>query len=62
MGNDGDNTTIEGIEADAFEVIRGGEARAQMIALNRDDPAAVDERFLGLKPAREEAAKDHSAP
>ena len=52
---------IEGIEADAFEVIRGGETRAKMIALNRDDPAAVDERFLGLKPALEDAVKDHSA-
>ena len=29
---------VEGIETDAFEVIRGGEARAQMIALNRDNP------------------------
>lgn len=52
---------VEGIETKAFEVIRGGEARAQMIALNRDDPAAVDERFLGLKPALEDAVKDHSA-
>lgn len=52
---------IEGIEAGVFEVIRGGETRAKMIALNRDDPAAVDERFLGLKPALEEAVKDHSA-
>lgn len=52
---------VDGIEVEAFEVIRGGEARAQMIALNRDDPAAVDERFLGLKPALEEAVKDHSA-
>jgi NAD(P)-dependent dehydrogenase (short-subunit alcohol dehydrogenase family) len=50
-----------GIETGAFEVIRGGETRAQMIALNREDPAAVDERFLGLKPALEEAVKDHSA-
>jgi uncharacterized oxidoreductase len=52
---------LEGIEANAFEVIRGGEARTQMIALNRDDPAAIDERFLSLKPALEEAVKDHSA-
>jgi short-subunit dehydrogenase len=52
---------LEGIEASAFEVIRGGEARVQMIALNRDDPAAIDERFLRLKPALEEAVKDHSA-
>ncbi len=52
---------VEGIETGAFEVLRGGEARAQMIALNRENPAAVDERFLGLKPALEEAVKDHSA-
>jgi short-subunit dehydrogenase len=52
---------VEGIQANAREVIRGGEARAQMIALNRNDPAAVDARFLTLKPALEEAVKDHSA-
>jgi uncharacterized oxidoreductase len=52
---------IDGIEANAFEVIRGGEARTQMIAINRDNPAAIDERFLGLKPALEDAVKDHSA-
>ncbi len=52
---------VGGIEANAFEVVRGGEARAQMIALNRDNPAAVDERFLALKPTLEEAVKDHSA-
>jgi short-subunit dehydrogenase len=53
--------TIAGIEEDAFEVIRGGEARAKMIALNRDDPAALDKRFLDLKPALSEAVRDHSA-
>ncbi len=52
---------VEGVETGAYDVIRGGEARAKMIAHNRDDPAAVDERFLGLKPALEEAVKDHSA-
>jgi short-subunit dehydrogenase len=52
---------IEGIEQDAFEVIRGGEARAKMIALNREDPAALDKRFLDLKPALAEAVRDHSA-
>ena len=55
------NADVDGIETDAFEVIRGGAARAQMIALNRDDPAAVDERMLAMKPALEEAVKDHSA-
>jgi uncharacterized oxidoreductase len=52
---------LEGIEANTFEVIRGGEARTQMIAQNRDDPAAIDERFLSLKPALEDAVEDHSA-
>lgn len=52
---------VAGIESEAFEVIRGGDTRAQMIALNRENPAAIDERFLGLKPALEDAIKDHSA-
>src|SRR5271168_4905818 len=52
---------IEGIEHDAFEVIRGGETRAKMIALNREDPAALDKRFLDLKPVLAEAVRDHSA-
>jgi uncharacterized oxidoreductase len=55
------DATIEGIETEAFEVIRGGETRAQMIALNRDNPAAIDERMLAMKSALEEAVKDHSA-
>jgi len=55
------DATIEGIEADALEVIRGGEARAQMIALNRENPAAIDERMLAMKATLEEAVKDHSA-
>ena len=52
---------IDGIETDALEVIRGGEARAKMIAANRDNPAAVDERFLTIKSALEEAVSGHSA-
>jgi hypothetical protein len=55
------DAVIAGIEEDAFEVIRGGEARAKMIALNRQDPAALDKRFLDLKPALSEAVRDHSA-
>jgi short-subunit dehydrogenase len=55
------HAVVEGMETNAFDVIRGEEARAQMIALNRENPAAVDERFLGLKPALEPAVKDHSA-
>ena len=52
---------IAGIQADAFEVVRGGEARDKMIALNRQDPAALDQRFFAIKPALREAVKDHSA-
>ncbi|TXH85571.1 MAG: SDR family NAD(P)-dependent oxidoreductase [Rhizobium sp.] len=52
---------ISGIEADAFDVIRGGETRAKMIATNRENPASLDERFLTLKPALEEAVSGHSA-
>ncbi|MBR0664676.1 SDR family oxidoreductase [Roseomonas hellenica] len=52
---------VAAIEAGDREVIRGGEARAKMIAMNRDDPAAIDRRFLELKPALLEAVRDHSA-
>ncbi|WP_168879318.1 SDR family NAD(P)-dependent oxidoreductase [Rhizobium sp. P28RR-XV] len=52
---------IDGIEANVFEVIRGGEARAKMIAANRDYPATIDERFMTMKPALEEAVSDHFA-
>ncbi|WGF87841.1 SDR family NAD(P)-dependent oxidoreductase [Marinivivus vitaminiproducens] len=52
---------VEGMEAGSFEVVRGGEARAKMIALNRDDPSAVDDRFLGMKSDLEEAVRDHAA-
>lgn len=52
---------VAGIEGDVLEVVRGGEAGARMIALNRDDPAAVDQRFAGLKAALAEAVRDHSA-
>lgn len=55
------DATIEGIETGAFEVIRAGEPRAQMIALNRDNPAAIDERMLAMKPALDEAVKDYTA-
>ncbi len=52
---------VEGIERDALEVIRGGEARAKMIAFNRENPRALDERFASLKPRLLEAVKDHRA-
>jgi uncharacterized oxidoreductase len=55
------DSIVAGLESNARAVIRGGEARAKMIELNRNDPAAVDRRFLDLKPALEEAVRDHAA-
>jgi uncharacterized oxidoreductase len=52
---------VDGIRKGSFEVIRGGEARAKMIALNRDDPAALDSRFGGIKSQLAEAVRDHTA-
>lgn len=53
--------TIDGMKSDSFEVLRGGEARSQAIMLNRDDPAALDERMRASKRALEDAVRDHSA-
>jgi uncharacterized oxidoreductase len=52
---------VEGIEKGKIEVMRGGEVRMKMVALNRQDPAAVDEKFMSLKPALEAAVRDHKA-
>ena len=52
---------VAGIEADALGVLRGGETREKMIELNRRDPAALDQRFLQLKPALGDAVRDHTA-
>jgi EamA-like transporter family protein len=35
--------------------------RSKMIALNREDPAALDRRFVDMKPALAEAVRDDSA-
>lgn len=52
---------VDGMETGVFEVVRGGEARQAMLALNREDPAAMDARFLDMKPRLEAAVCDHSA-
>lgn len=52
---------VAGMEAGAVSVIRGGEARLAMLALNRSDPEAIDARMLALKPALEAAVQDHAA-
>src|SRR3546814_16657281 len=53
---------VDGIAPDAFEVIRGGETRAKMIATHRQNPPAPDARILGPKPAPAEALRGPSAP
>jgi uncharacterized oxidoreductase len=52
---------VQGVETNALEVIRGGEAREKMIVLNREDPEALDRRFAEMKPALAAAVRDHSA-
>ena len=52
---------VQGVETNALEVIRGGEAREKMIVLNREDPAALDRRFAEMKPALAAAVREHSA-
>lgn len=52
---------VAGMEADAVSVVRGGEARDALVALNRSDPEAIDARMLAMKPSLEDAVKDHTA-
>jgi short-subunit dehydrogenase len=52
---------VAGIEANALRVVRGQETRAELLRLNADDPAAVDARFMSMKPELEVAVRDHRA-
>lgn len=52
---------IAAIENNDLEVIRGGEARQKMLALNRQDPKAVDKKLAETKSGLEQAVQDHSA-
>ena len=53
--------TIVGITDGSLTVIRGGETRAQMMALNRSNPEAVDQLLNGRKPELEQAVTGHSS-
>jgi len=53
--------TVAGMVDGSLTVVRGGKARASMIALNRDNPAAVDEALAARKPALEQAVASHSS-
>jgi uncharacterized oxidoreductase len=52
---------VEGMTSRQIEVFRGGEAARQMVALNQQQPTVLDERFLALRPALQEAVRDHIA-
>ncbi len=52
---------VEGMEQGALTVVRGGATRSEMIALNREDPAAVDRMLAERKAALEAAVADHSS-
>jgi uncharacterized oxidoreductase len=53
--------TVAGMADGSLAVLRGGDSRAQMIDLNRSDPAAVDQFLAGRKPALEQAVAGHSS-
>ena len=53
--------TVEAMVQERLELVRGGSDQVEMVALNRRDPAAVDEKMASMKPAMEEAARNHSA-
>lgn len=53
--------TIAGIADDSITVVRGGQTRSDMIALNHDDPAAVDEMLAARKNQLEQAVAGHSS-
>lgn len=52
---------VESMIDGRLSVIRGGETRSRMIAMNRDDPTAVDRMLAERKDALEEAVAAHSS-
>jgi short-subunit dehydrogenase len=50
---------VDALKDGTREVVRGGEARLALIAANRNNPEAVDERFHGMKSAFEAAVSEH---
>jgi uncharacterized oxidoreductase len=55
------DATVEGILDGSLTVVRGGQQRSQMIAMNREDPASVDRVLAERKPLLEKAVKAHSS-
>jgi len=52
---------VEAMVAGRINVVRGGEVRSLMIAMNREDPTAVDRMLAERKDALEKAVTDHSS-
>lgn len=50
---------VAGLQNDAIEVLRGGQEFADLVALNRRDPRAADQRVEGRKAAMRERASGH---
>ena len=53
--------TIAGMVDGSLAVVRGGERRQQMIALNRTDPGALDRQLVAGKTELEQAVAGHSS-
>jgi uncharacterized oxidoreductase len=53
--------TVAGMVDGSLAVVRGGERRQQMIALNRTDPGALDRQLVGGKTELEKAVAGHSS-
>lgn len=52
---------VDGLEADALDVVRGGDTRRELVLRNLTDPASVDAHFKEVKARLEEAVASHSA-
>lgn len=53
------NSIVDALEQQKRDVVRGGDARLALIAANRNDPEAVDQRFQDVKAAFEAAVSNH---
>ena len=53
--------TLAGIADGSLLVVRGGDSQAQTVALNRQDPAALDAALAALKPDLESAVAGHAS-
>lgn len=55
------DAVVTAIERGDRDVIRGGQRRQEMLALNHGKPEQLDQMFLQIKPQLEQAVRDHRA-